>query len=152
MPRWRVFTWIILVINALFLIWVITGIASSSNAVAACHADQYLSKEDCQNATGLGAGIGVAAVVAFWAFTDVILGVVWLITRPKLRTCPRCGTGVKKGRTVCPKCRFDFALAYQQPQMPPTPPQSTPPQTRRPPTVAALPPQVAPQPRRPDIN
>lgn len=150
MPRWRIFTWVILVINVLFLIWVVTGAVSSSNAVAACHADQYLSKDDCQSATGFGSIIGLGLIVAFWVAVDFICGILWLITRPKLRTCPRCGTGVKKGRMVCRKCNYDFALAYQQgPRMQPGYPQpmpSMPPQAAMPP----LPQQV--QPQQPDVN
>jgi RNA polymerase subunit RPABC4/transcription elongation factor Spt4 len=33
---------------------------------------------------------------------------VWLMSRPRRRACPHCGTDVKKGRTICPNCAYDF--------------------------------------------
>jgi heme/copper-type cytochrome/quinol oxidase subunit 4 len=74
--KMRKFTWVILVINLLFLIWVISGLASGSSS-ASCGS---LSATDCQNAQNVGKGIGVAIVFVFWAVVDVILGVLWLIT------------------------------------------------------------------------
>jgi hypothetical protein len=48
-----------------------------------------------------------------------VLGLVWLMSRPKYRQCPRCGNDVKKGFTVCKSCNFDFAQATAQMPMPP---------------------------------
>lgn len=55
----RFFTWVILAVNALFPIWIIAGLSGSADTS-----------------------------VALWAATDVILGVLWLITRRKTRGCP----------------------------------------------------------------
>jgi hypothetical protein len=124
MPKWRPFSWVILVINILFLVWIIAGIASSSPSDCGS-----LTAKQCSDATAVGTGIGVALIIVFWAFVDVILGVVWLVTRPrsKTRPCPVCGTDVKKGVTVCPSCGYNFATGVQggtgmgNPPPPPTP-------------------------------
>lgn len=76
----RVFTWVILVINVLFLIWVITGVASGSGNATNCGG---LSQQTCNDAAHTGTAIGVALIVVFWAIVDVILGVLWLVTRKR---------------------------------------------------------------------
>jgi hypothetical protein len=120
MPKWRPFTWIILAINVLFLIWVITAIAGASDTPADCGT---LSAEDCEAAEAVGTAIGTGIIVFFWVAVDVVLGIIWLVTRPKGgRPCPVCGTEVKAGRTVCPKCGHDFAAAARAADPPPPPP------------------------------
>ena len=129
MPKWRPFTWAILAVNLLFLILLIAGVGSAADQTKDCSALIGNAKDLCQagNAgTAVGAGIGVAALVFFWALVDVILGVVWLITRSSRRQCPACGTEVKKGVVICPKCSHDFRSVSQPvhsgaPPPPPTP-------------------------------
>ena len=119
MPKWRPFSWVILVINILFLVWIIVGIAASKPTDCGS-----LTAEQCSDVNAVGTGIGVAIIIVFWAMVDVILGVVWLVTRPKGKTrpCPVCGTDVKKGVTVCPSCGYNFATGAQPtPGTPPTP-------------------------------
>jgi hypothetical protein len=70
--------WVILGINALFVIWIVTGIASGGSTDCGT-----LSVKDCQTAQAVGTGIGVFVIVALWAFVDVILGVVYLVTRKR---------------------------------------------------------------------
>lgn len=103
MPK-RIFTWVILVINVGFLAWVIGGGISAGNS--AC-------QPGYQDACDAGTAIGVGLIIGLWVAVDFILGILWLITRPKRRQCPVCGKDVKKNRTVC-KCGFDFARAAQQ--------------------------------------
>lgn len=74
--KMRKFTWVILAINLLFLIWVIAGAASGGDT-SSCGS---LSATDCENAQDVGKGIGVVLIIVFWAVVDVILGVLWLIT------------------------------------------------------------------------
>lgn len=76
----RVFTWVILAINILFLIWIIAGIASSSGHATNCGT---LDQSTCDSARDAGAAIGVGVIVFFWAAVDVILGVIWLVTRKR---------------------------------------------------------------------
>jgi hypothetical protein len=128
MPKWRPFTWFIVVINILFLIWVIAGAGSAANTVKDCSSLSGQAKQVCEagNAgTAAGTAIGVGIIIFLWAFVDIILGVIWLVTRPKRRTCPVCGNEVKPGVTVCGKCGYDFrsgvAAAGGTPPPPPMP-------------------------------
>ena len=76
----RKFSWFILAVNVLFLVWIIVG--ASSAKPANCGS---LSAADCTTATQVGTGIGVVLIIVLWAVVDVILGVIWLITRPRQR-------------------------------------------------------------------
>jgi ribosomal protein L37AE/L43A len=42
---------------------------------------------------------------------NTFLYVLYRVTGTKKRECPACGSVVKKGITVCPKCGFDFIKA-----------------------------------------
>lgn len=98
--RKRVFMWVFLAIQAIFLIWLITGLASTSGSGADAHAQavqycadpsnwQYLfkSQADCithygnglNDASDLGKGIGAGLVIGLWVATDVILGIGRLV-------------------------------------------------------------------------
>lgn len=117
MPKWRVFTWVILVINLLFLFWVISAGGSAANN---CNGMTGQALNNCQAGTAVGATIGIGIIVVVWALVDVILGVLWLVTRPRgKRLCPACGTPAKTGVTVCTKCGHNFAAASGA--MPPPP-------------------------------
>lgn len=75
----RKFSWFIIVINVLFLIWIIAG-ANSGGGAANCGS---LSVQTCQDAQTVGKGIGVMLIVGFWVAADVILGILWLVTGGK---------------------------------------------------------------------
>lgn len=116
MPKWRVFTWVILAVNLLFLIWVISGTSSASSN---CNGLTGRALSDCQAGTAVGASIGIGLIIVLWGFVDVILGVLWLVTRPKnRRICPSCGTEAKAGVTICKKCGYNFATAAGMPPAP----------------------------------
>src|ERR1700735_4980760 len=81
--RRRVFPWVFLAVQALFVIWVIAGAASGHGAAANCH-QQYLTHAQCASASEAGTAIGVGIIIAFWVAVDVILGVcygVWRLAR-----------------------------------------------------------------------
>lgn len=107
-PHWRKMTWAVLIFNVLMLIWLIAGVASATHNPQCAHT-AVLGAKACQNATDAGAGIGAGIVIALWVAGDVILGVLWLVTRG--RVCPTCGRGVRKGLTACRACGHDFRLA-----------------------------------------
>lgn len=69
----RIFRWVFLAIQVLFLIWIITGV----NGVA----------DDCppgqEDACAVGGGIGVIVIIFIWMAVDVILGVGYLIFRKR---------------------------------------------------------------------
>jgi hypothetical protein len=80
-PR-RVFLWFFLAVQALFLIWVITGIASGTNDDNPhCSGLTGRAYQDCVDAGDLGATIGVGLIVFFWLAVDLILGVTYGIYR-----------------------------------------------------------------------
>lgn len=107
MKSWRKLTWFILAVNALFLFWIVSGIASTGKSCAGQVGDSLSS---CQAGTAIGASIGVGIIVFFWAIIDLILLVIFLVTNKGQRSCPTCGSRVKVGKTTCPKCSYDFAL------------------------------------------
>jgi beta-lactamase regulating signal transducer with metallopeptidase domain len=116
-PRWRKATWALAIFNFLALLWLVVGIASVPPATAAnCNG---LDQATCNAARDIGTGLGVTAIVIVWFIGFVVLGLVWLMSKPKHRQCPRCGHDVKKGLTVCKSCSFDFAQATSQMPLPP---------------------------------
>lgn len=98
LPSWRPFTWVIVIINLLFVIGLISAIGS-----AECEAEEEL-RGACEAGTAIGAGV----LIIFWFFVDAILGIIWLVTNRGRRQCPHCGRDVKKGRTTCKHCGYDF--------------------------------------------
>ena len=110
-PRWRKMTWVLLIWTAIFAVWIVGGVNDASghtHAYCVAHASQFLSVKDCETASDAGTAIGATLVFILWFLGFVVLGLVWLMSRPKRRTCPHCGTDVKKGRTTCPSCAYDF--------------------------------------------
>ena len=68
----RVFLWVFLAVQALFLYWVISGAHAASTSKHDCGT---LSAQACQQAVDVGAGAGVFIIVVFWVLVDVILGI-----------------------------------------------------------------------------
>lgn len=83
-PR-RVFLWIFLAVQLLFLIWVIMGASSGAGTPEDCG---NLSLQDCNDAESVGTAIGVGLIIALWAAADVILGITYLIYRVSRRPRP----------------------------------------------------------------
>lgn len=104
-PSWRKMTWVFLIVNALFVFWIIGGVAARPSK------DCPPGDELCVEASDVGTGIGVAVIIFLWFLVFIVLSLIWFMTRPKGRTCPVCGEHVKKGRTTCQKCGHDFAAA-----------------------------------------
>jgi hypothetical protein len=122
-PRWRIFTWVILAFNLIMLIWVISGASTGKN----CSGLTGEALTNCQ-AGNVGTGIGVGLLILLWALGDVILGVLWLVTRTRTRDCPVCGNNVRRGVTQCRACGYDFTQ-----QLRPSAPTAGPPQNPSPP-------------------
>lgn len=104
-PRWRKATWALVIWCVVILAWAIAGGSSNDCGSQATDLDQ--------SACEAGTGIGVAIVLLIGFFGFVFLAFIWLMSRPRKRQCPRCGEDVKKGKTVCPSCQFDFATIGQ---------------------------------------
>lgn len=101
LPDWRKFTYFILAINVLFLLWILVGAAHSNNCSG-------ISASSCNAATDVGKGIGIALVVFLWVIVDLILGVLYLVTNSGKRMCPGCGNKARKGVTTCKSCGHSF--------------------------------------------
>jgi len=112
MKRWRKMTWVLLGWCVLILIWAVAGGASNnSRSYCEAHPSAYLSQKACEEAHNVGTGLGVALILFIGFIGFVFLSLIWLMTRPKRRTCPVCGEDVKRGLTVCGNCGHDFAAA-----------------------------------------
>jgi len=105
---WRKLTWAILAWNVLALVWLVAGLANTADNCAGEFGDAL---DACQAGAAVGTTIGVTFILLVWALGDVILGVVWLVTRRPQRSCPVCGTTVAVGLTTCPSCGHDFRAA-----------------------------------------
>lgn len=95
----RVFMWFFLVVQAIFIIWLIVGLATvhtgptHADLVAGCYHGAwqplFKSQADCvkhyggalNDAGTAGKAIGVGLVIALWVAVDVILGVTYMIYR-----------------------------------------------------------------------
>ena len=98
--------------NALFGVWIFSGLSSVSSS---CDGEVGDALSACQAGTAIGAGIGVTFIFFFWVAFDVILGIIWLVTNKNVRSCPACGTKAKVGVTKCTKCGHDFAETAKRP-------------------------------------
>ncbi|GGR57288.1 hypothetical protein [Streptomyces roseolus] len=76
-PR-RIFLWVFLAVQALFLLWVIVGASSGAGAPEDCGT---LSRETCNDAETAGTAIGVGIIIALWAAVDLILGITYAVYR-----------------------------------------------------------------------
>ncbi|NEC22178.1 hypothetical protein G3I50_28640 [Streptomyces parvus] len=74
----RVFLWVFLGVQLLFLIWLIAGIASGSGTPEDCGT---LDKQACNDAENAGTAIGVGLIIVLWAVVDVILGITYAVYR-----------------------------------------------------------------------
>jgi len=97
--------WVFLGVQVIFLVWLITGLASSGNTSAGHDVAQqcgsgawhslYNSYQQCVKqtndlsnaASGIGTTIGAGLVIGLWVAVDVILALSYLIYR--LATRPR---------------------------------------------------------------
>lgn len=110
---WRPMTWVVLAFNVLMVVWIGAGLVGVSDN---CADEVGSALEACEAGTAIGASIGVAFLVMLWALGDVILGVIWLVTRKSSqpgRTCPLCGTAVPVGQLVCSGCGYDYRTSQQ---------------------------------------
>lgn len=76
----RIFTWIILAINVLFLVWAIAAGVSGSGNASNCGT---LDQQTCNDAAHAGTAIGIGLLIFLCAAVDVILGIIWLVTRKR---------------------------------------------------------------------
>lgn len=80
MPRWRKATWALLIWSALIVIWIVGGTSSVGNNCAGETGDALTA---CQAGTAIGAGLGVTVIIIIWFIGFIVLGLIWLMSRPK---------------------------------------------------------------------
>lgn len=71
----KVFLWVFLAVQALFIVWIIAG-ASAASKPKDCGS---LTAQTCQDAANIGTGLGVILIIGLWVAADVILGIGYLI-------------------------------------------------------------------------
>lgn len=74
----RIFLWVFLVIQLLFIIWIIGGVGTTSGDATDCGG---LDQETCDTAEDVGASIGVFFIILFWMMVDFLLAVGYGIYR-----------------------------------------------------------------------
>jgi hypothetical protein len=110
-PHWRKMTWVLITFTVIMFAWMIGGGTSAGSQCNDVSGHYQNAKEaGCQAGTAIGVGL----IFGLWFFGFVVLSIIWFMTRPKGRDCPVCGEKVKKRRTTCRSCGFDFAAAAGQ--------------------------------------
>lgn len=79
LPKWRKATWALAIWNVLIVLWIVAGANAAGNA--SC--DPTLTADLCDAATTIGTGIGVTIILVIWFIGFIILGLIWLMSRPK---------------------------------------------------------------------
>lgn len=78
--RKRIFTWVIVGINVLFVAAIILAVVSNNGTPRNCGT---LSARVCSDANNTGAALAVTLIVIIWVVADIILGILWLVTRKR---------------------------------------------------------------------
>lgn len=74
----RIFLWVFLAVQVLFIVWIITGVSSSGGTPDDCGT---LSQQTCNDAESVGTGIGVAIVIVLWMVVDFFMAVIYGVYR-----------------------------------------------------------------------
>ncbi|MBX3031463.1 MAG: hypothetical protein KF809_15055 [Chloroflexi bacterium] len=117
-------SWALVIWSVLMGLWVVAGLNATNDA---CIGESVTYTDACEVGATIGRGIGVTFIAVVWFVGFIVLGIIWLGTRPRQRLCPACGQAAKSGDTVCRRCGFDFAAAalgspgYQPPPQGPPP-------------------------------
>jgi len=76
------FKWIFGAINALFVIWLVNSLTTTSDTCEGLSGEMLKA---CQDGTAVGTGLGVMMILFLWAATDGILLMLRLVFRRKER-------------------------------------------------------------------
>jgi hypothetical protein len=79
--RHKVFFWIFLVVQLIFLAWIIAGASGASGTPDECRGLTGQQLEICKDAYDVGTGIGVGLIIGLWLAVDFILALTYLIYR-----------------------------------------------------------------------
>lgn len=75
----RPLTWVILGWNILMGAWILYGLFSTGSQYDNCATDTYQGA--CEAGTSIGAAIAIGGILFLTAIVDVILGVIWVVTK-----------------------------------------------------------------------
>lgn len=75
----RPLTWVIVAWNVLMGIWLLYGLGTTGSQMAGCANEIYQGA--CEAGTTIGAGIAIGGILFLTAVVDVILGVIWAVTK-----------------------------------------------------------------------
>jgi len=74
----RIFMWVVLAVQAIFIAWIIGGLASGSDTCAGKVGDAL---EACQAGSAVGTGIGVFLIIGLWFAVNFFLLVGYALYR-----------------------------------------------------------------------
>ena len=83
----RKITWVILIFNLAMLAWFVY--AANFGTPFDCTGVAPADLADCENDVVRGAGVGTLLIAGVWIVGDLILGLIWIVTRAKRRHDPR---------------------------------------------------------------
>lgn len=75
----RPLTWVILAWNLLMFIWILYGLGTTGNQLSGCASEIY--RDACEAGTTIGGGIAIIGILFLTAVVDVILAVIWHVTK-----------------------------------------------------------------------
>lgn len=76
MPRWRKATWAIVIWTVLAVIWIAAGLGSTGDMTPDASEAEAAGR-------AIGAGLAITVIIIVWFFGFLVLGLVWLMSRPK---------------------------------------------------------------------
>lgn len=79
MREWRKATWALVGWTVLSLLWA----ATAARGDFSCTGETGVARAVCDAGATIGLSLGVTFVVIVWLIGFVILGVIWLMNRPK---------------------------------------------------------------------
>jgi len=82
----RTFGKVIVGINIIFFLWIVVGAGGGEDLCDTPEERGVLTQEECEAAAAIGTGIGVGLICGLWAFVDIILLILYLVTQPKAET------------------------------------------------------------------
>jgi uncharacterized membrane protein len=85
--RRRIFLWVFMIVQVLFVAWVVSGAFSSGGSC------QGLSAHDCATASNVGHGVAIALQLITWVVVDLLLAIPYVIYRLARRPAGRAQDG-----------------------------------------------------------
>ena len=78
--RRRVFLWIFLLVQVLFIAWLISAGVTGDHGTTHCTA-AGLTSGQCKSASEVGTGLAIGFIVVFWVAVDLLLSIPYVIYR-----------------------------------------------------------------------